>query len=162
MINCKTVNDKKLLRILEKIRSDVEDKYDTHCCTGTITASLFNDLDDTVNIHTRNTGNVVLDSASEVNEVKDEIGASRCSNASIYTPDFLMDWHTNSNHKGRRVYISYSYGDTIFRYKSDAGIKDIIEPKNKWVIKCFTIPTDGLFWHCVATNSYRITLGFVI
>ena len=94
-------------------------------------------------------------------EVRKHIGAIRVTNCSMYTPDYLMDWHTNSNMKGKRVYIVYNYGDTVFRY-IDGEQRDIVEPSNIWLMKEFEIPSEGLLWHTVATNDYRITLGFML
>lgn len=87
------------------------------------------------------------------------LDASKVTNSCIYLPDCVLGWHTNSDDKGTRIYLTYSYGDTVFRYVENGVINDSYDYKDQWTIRRFDITSDPL-WHCVATNDNRVVLGF--
>lgn len=74
-----------------------------------------------------------------------------------------MGWHTNSDGKVDgvlRLYAVYnSTNDSVFSYldKNSGAIRSIKEPMG-WSAKLFSI--EDQFWHCVKSNSVRLSLGF--
>lgn len=75
-----------------------------------------------------------------------------------YPPDGGMDWHTNGNNIGIRIYVSWSEnGDSgMLWYKNN---KVIIDKDNPGLnIRQFYTPC----WHYVWSKCYRYSLGFKI
>lgn len=90
----------------------------------------------------------------------------------IHSGDFLypkngyMGWHTNADTPYLRCYITYSEnGDSYFKYR-DPITKEIITDKDNlgWTIRYFDISnkSDELLWHCVYSNTNRISMGYRI
>lgn len=87
------------------------------------------------------------------------LGADSCTNAIMYQPLSMMTWHTNSNSAGYRLYITYSLGDSIFRYIKNNKIIDINEQPG-WNINYFKIDSTDLLWHTIWTKHKRYAFGF--
>lgn len=82
-----------------------------------------------------------------------------------YRPGGFMSWHTNSNDAGIRLYISYAeVGDrSFFRYQDPATHN--VETSNDtagWQLRFFevSVESDKKFWHCVQSDTDRLSLGF--
>ena len=77
-----------------------------------------------------------------------------------------MGWHTNSNATGLRCYINYSEnGDSYFKYYDMEQNKTYTTQYNiGWSIRYFDVYNDPnkYFWHCVYSNTNRISIGFRI
>lgn len=76
----------------------------------------------------------------------------------IYPPDGGMDWHTNSDLAGKRMYVSWSE-------TGDSGMGWIENGKTKldydhvgWNIRIFSVPQ----WHCVFSKCWRCSVGIKI
>lgn len=88
------------------------------------------------------------------------------SGAFIYPKTGYMGWHTNADTPYLRCYITYSEnGDSYFKYR-DPYTKEIIISKDNigWTLRYFKISNkiDELLWHCVYSNTLRISLGYRI
>lgn len=81
----------------------------------------------------------------------------------LYPPGGYMSWHTNSNTPGERVYLTYvpESDKSFFRYRNNQG--DIITSYDKtgWTMRRFHAGKhDNLLWHCVYSDTYRLSVGF--
>ena len=78
-----------------------------------------------------------------------------------YPPTGYMSWHTNSNRPCKRLYITYSDGESYFRYLNDGKVTTDYD-NNGITIREFDIPElPNKFWHCVASeNANRLSFGF--
>tara|TARA_B100001769_G_scaffold195119_1_gene155543 strand:+ start:24486 stop:25544 length:1059 start_codon:yes stop_codon:yes gene_type:complete len=84
-----------------------------------------------------------------------------------YPPNGACGWHTNANLVGKRVYLTYAEEEnkSFFRYY-DSEKDEIVTKYDKkgWNINSFNVENnnDGgnCFWHCVGSNTNRISLGF--
>jgi hypothetical protein len=76
-----------------------------------------------------------------------------------YPKNGYMGWHTNGDHPGYRMYASWSNegGKSFFRYKENDKIITSYD-KQGWNYRLFKVP----IWHCVYSDTNRISLGFVI
>lgn len=86
----------------------------------------------------------------------------RCTNAKIYPPMSVLNWHTNSDLPGIRTYYTYSEKEAIFRYR-DPATGEIIDDYDNigWTVRQFTITKDNLFWHAVWSDGPRYSFGFL-
>ena len=77
-----------------------------------------------------------------------------------------MGWHTNADTAYLRCYITYSEnGDSYFKYYDQLTKKTIVDMDNiGWTLRYFKISNkiDELLWHCVYSNTLRISLGYRI
>jgi hypothetical protein len=84
----------------------------------------------------------------------------------LYPKNGCMGWHTNSNSTGLRCYINYSEnGDSYFKYYDMEQNKTYTTQDNiGWSIRYFDVYNDPnkYFWHCVYSNTNRISIGFRI
>jgi hypothetical protein len=78
------------------------------------------------------------------------------SNCIAYPPKGGMDWHTNGNDPGMRIYVSWSEnGDSgMMWYKNNQILIDKDSPG--FNIRQFLTPC----WHGVWSNCYRYSMGF--
>ena len=81
-----------------------------------------------------------------------------------YPPNGACGWHTNSNSIGKRIYLTYAKEEnkSFFRYY-DNNKEDIVTKYDKkgWTINKFNIDNEkNLFWHCVGSDTNRISIGF--
>jgi hypothetical protein len=83
--------------------------------------------------------------------------------AVYYAPNSFMNWHTNSNCEGKRVYISWSAeeGKNFFRYRTGGKTTTVYEDKGL-CIREFNITKEKPFWHCVGCSTHRFSMGFLI
>ena len=96
---------------------------------------------------------------------KDISGNISSSGLYLYPPNGYCGWHTNSTCIGERIYLSWCKegNKSFFRY---------INPKTKelhtkwekegWNINRFKVSNeeDKLFWHCVYSDTIRLSIGF--
>tara|TARA_B100001769_G_scaffold195119_1_gene155540 strand:- start:17993 stop:19009 length:1017 start_codon:yes stop_codon:yes gene_type:complete len=81
-----------------------------------------------------------------------------------YPPNGACGWHTNCKNPGKRVYLTYAEeGNKSFLRYYDNEKNEIITKYDKkgWNINEFHIEKNNNFWHCVGSNTNRISLGFV-
>lgn len=101
---------------------------------------------------------------SELGILMPELDGLQISGNAIYLKGSHMGWHCNHSRSDGRVYCSWnqSGNSNYFRYQHPLTgeiITDWEDPD--WNIKSFIIPqTPSRFWHCVATSSVRLSLGF--
>jgi hypothetical protein len=76
-----------------------------------------------------------------------------------YPKNGYMGWHTNGDHPGYRLYASWSEegNKSFFRYQENGETVTSYD-KQGWNYRLFKVP----FWHCVYSETNRISLGFVI
>lgn len=84
----------------------------------------------------------------------------------LYPKNGYMGWHTNADTPYLRCYITYSEnGDSYFKYR-DTDTKEIIIDRDNigWTARYFNISDkqDELLWHCVYSNTNRISMGYRI
>ena len=84
----------------------------------------------------------------------------------LYPKNGYMGWHTNADTPYLRCYITYSEnGDSYFKYR-DPNTKEIIIDTDNigWTMRYFVISNkiEELFWHCVYSNTNRISIGYRI
>jgi hypothetical protein len=84
----------------------------------------------------------------------------------LYPKNGYMGWHTNADTPYLRCYMTYSEnGDSYFKYRNPTSNKIIIDNDNiGWTMRYFMISnkTEELFWHCVYSNTNRISIGYRI
>jgi hypothetical protein len=82
-----------------------------------------------------------------------------------YPPKGYMGWHTNEDNTGYRIYIVYSEnGDSFFTYK-DPETGNLVNSFDNagWNMRSFKVGNHAEpLWHCVASYTNRISLGFNI
>jgi hypothetical protein len=119
---------------------------------------------------TKDTPLVPADRNYRITDLKDSslqkaielLGADKCTNAFIYPPNTILDWHTNSNDPGIRTYYTYSIKKSIFKYiDPDTGAtvldKDLI---GAWTCRSFPIAVEKPIWHTVWSEGIRFAFGF--
>ena len=83
-----------------------------------------------------------------------------------YPKKSYMSWHTNADDPYLRCYITYSKtGDSYFKYYDQKLKKTVItQDYVGWNIRYFHVSNkpNELFWHCVYSNTDRISIGFQI
>ncbi len=84
----------------------------------------------------------------------------RISGRNIYPPGGHLGWHTNSNHPGKRIYITHveESDKSFFRYIQD-GREITSYDKKGWNMREFEVD-DNPLWHCVYTDIERLSIGF--
>lgn len=90
------------------------------------------------------------------------LGADARSNAIVYPPNGIMDWHTNSNMPGQKLYYNFNLGRGYFYFK-DTVTGEIVDDHDNigWTARRFDIPDRPPFlWHAVTTFSLRFSFGF--
>lgn len=83
-----------------------------------------------------------------------------------YKPGNYMDWHTNANKLGIRLYVSIATKNDHSGFKYyDAEKDEVVDiaDKTHWTCKLFNINKDTPLWHSVyAKDAHRLSLGFNI
>lgn len=80
----------------------------------------------------------------------------RLTNIIAYPPNGGMDWHTNGNDAGNRLYVSWSDNGNsgMCWYREN---KIVVDQDHKgWNIRYFSVPE----WHKVWSKCYRLSFGF--
>jgi hypothetical protein len=95
-------------------------------------------------------------------EVVEILGATHCTNAVVYPPYSMMEWHTNNDMPGYRVYYTFSLKPAVFRY-IDPHTKEMIDsPDNVgWTVRRFLVDPDAELWHTVWSENIRFAFGFM-
>jgi hypothetical protein len=102
-----------------------------------------------------------LETDSNIQHVVQLLGATRCTNAIIYPPNSIMEWHTNSDNEGLRTYYVYTQRKSIFRYVDPTTNKIINDYDNiGWTCRSFRIDKKVPLWHCVWSEGIRFSFGF--
>jgi hypothetical protein len=105
-----------------------------------------------------------VDIAREVNRLTNN-KLQRQTGCFWYPNKGYMDWHTNEDNTGYRIYIVYSEnGDSFFRYMDPLTEEIITSYDNPgWNMRSFKVGGyNKPLWHCVLSNTDRISLGFNI
>ena len=94
---------------------------------------------------------------------KNLLGASRVTNACVYSPMGGMFWHTNSNFEGTRLYYTFGLDRSVFKYKDPhTGEEHESWDAVGWTCRTFDIPEDKPLWHSVWTSGRRFSFGFML
>ena len=82
----------------------------------------------------------------------------------LYPPGGFMSWHTNSNTPGDRVYLTYvpQGGKSFFKYRDADGKIVTSYDQTGWTMRHFRTEKHDLLWHCVGSETYRLSIGFRI
>lgn len=96
-----------------------------------------------------------------IQEVIEELGAYECTNTMVYAKNSGINWHTNSDNVGTRIYIIFTVKPGIFRYR-DPNTGEIIDDEDYvgWTQREFKIDKEKLLWHCVYSPGIRFAYGF--
>ena len=94
---------------------------------------------------------------------KNLLGASRVTNACVYSPMGGMFWHTNSNFEGTRLYYTFGLDRSVFKYKDPhTGEEHESWDAVGWTCRTFDILKDKPLWHSVWTSGRRFSFGFML
>lgn len=98
----------------------------------------------------------------KLDQIAKDLGYDSNTGCFIYNRMSSMGWHTNSDSVGERMYITFTMGDSVFRYKDpDTGeIVDDYDEKGGWTIRQFTIPKGKPLWHTIWSEKPRFSFGF--
>ena len=80
-----------------------------------------------------------------------------------YPPGGACGWHTNSNNPGERYYLVWTKdsGKSFFRYYDNENDEIVTQyDKKGWALKKFEVGDKKLLWHCVGSDTTRISIGF--
>ena len=81
----------------------------------------------------------------------------RISGRMIYPNGGYMEWHTNSDWPGTRLYAAWSEtGDSGMLFVDAAGNTYADYDKPGWNIRTFKCPT----WHAVFSKCWRVSIGW--
>lgn len=82
----------------------------------------------------------------------------------LYPPGGFLDWHTNSDHPGRRIYLIWNEAPgSFFRYKDpNSGRFHTVEDAVGWCFRTFVVAPAHTppLWHCVYAAGDRFAMGF--
>lgn len=96
---------------------------------------------------------------ARVHDVAEVIEASNRGNK-LYPPGGYLQWHTDSDNPGVRVYFTFTAKEgSFFRYFQDGEVMTLMD-KVGWNVRIFHVNPAHLFWHCVYAASTRYTFGF--
>lgn len=83
-----------------------------------------------------------------------------------YPKKGFMTWHTNEDNPGYRLYFAYAYEDNMSYFKFvNPETQKIVTSYDRigWTLRGFRVGRDEKrFWHCVGSNTNRLSLGFNI
>jgi hypothetical protein len=86
-----------------------------------------------------------------------ETTTRKISGRMIYPPNGYMDWHTNGDCPGTRMYAAWSEtGDSGMMFLDKDGIPYIDQDIQGWNIRTFDCPT----WHNVWSRCWRVSIGW--
>jgi hypothetical protein len=95
----------------------------------------------------------------DLSRICEGMGYGWCSNFNIMAASTQMPRHTNSNHKGWRVY--YTKGGGVFKYIDENGEQQVSEDNAEgWTCRRFKIRSRNPLWHSVYARNQRIAFGF--
>ena len=79
----------------------------------------------------------------------------------FYPENGFMSWHTNIKSPGRRIYLSYVEEANKSAFKYIQNNREIVSfDFVGWNMREFLVSEDNLFWHCVYTETPRMSIGF--
>jgi hypothetical protein len=88
---------------------------------------------------------------------REQYGES-CTAAIWYPPGGFMDWHTNSNNPGKRLYVSWSEtGDSGMKWYRDGEVIDDPDQPG-WNARIFDTPQ----WHMIYADCWRFSIGWKV
>jgi hypothetical protein len=77
-------------------------------------------------------------------------------------PESCLDWHTDSDFVGTRLYYTYTEEEAIFKYSSNNSIQLDYDAVGAWTCRSFNIVSDKLLWHSSWNKGLRYVFGFSI
>jgi Pyruvate/2-oxoacid:ferredoxin oxidoreductase delta subunit len=165
----KSVPCKEIIEILSKEIKEFGLSFAKDIKPGNVTKSAFDKFISAIPKTTDNVkasryyGQYSMERRNEpyIKQVIDILGAHSCTNTVYYCPNSCIDWHTNSDNVGTRIYILFTNKPGIFRYKDPMSGK-IIDDEDYvgWTQREFKVDKDNLLWHCVYSPSSRFAYGF--
>lgn len=90
-------------------------------------------------------------------------GELKLSGNNLYPNPGWMNWHTNNNYPGTRCYFTYvkDINKSCFKYYNLKEKKVITDVDNsECILRKFVVNEDNPFWHCVESNTTRLSIGF--
>lgn len=143
----------------------VSEKYlFEHCIPSPLTEMDWAEHQNAINLGTYGDETIL----KMVNSLKHYLGLAKIDGIAFYPKNSKLSWHHNSNTAGHHLLFSYSIdGKGFFRYY-DVSTKSIVTVDDPigWTAKVNYFPDHVLgkdvFWHCVGTDNYRISLGYTI
>lgn len=75
-------------------------------------------------------------------------------------PGSYLDWHTDSDFVGTRIYYTYSKAESIFKYYDNSSVQVDYDAIGEWTCRQFTVKSDDLLWHSVWNSDIRYVFGF--
>lgn len=75
-------------------------------------------------------------------------------------PESYLNWHTDSDFVGKRLYYTYTDHEAIFKYSSNNTIKLDYDAVGAWTCRSFDIVENELFWHSSWNKGLRYVFGF--
>lgn len=104
-----------------------------------------------------------------IGPVMNYLGGPRNSLACYYPPGGYLGWHHNGNASGYNTLLTYNPdGKGFFKYYDQRNDQFVTLQDNPgWNIRFGYFPNyhsepENVFWHTAYTDSYRLTLGFVV
>jgi len=81
-----------------------------------------------------------------------------------YPPGTYFGWHTNHGYPGWRLYLSHAEepGRSCFRYRDPASGAVVTSPDGRWDVRFFEVSAERLFWHAIASDTHRFSVGWVV
>lgn len=81
-----------------------------------------------------------------------------------YPPGSYMGWHTNSRFPGWRLYVTYCAEPekSFFRYRDPDSGEIVTSTDRQWHVRMFRVSADKLLWHCVYSDTDRLSIGYVV
>jgi hypothetical protein len=135
-----------------------------HCIPAPLTEMYWGEHQNLINLGTYGDETIL----KMVNRLKHYLGLEKIDGIIFYPKDSKLSWHHNSNTAGYHLLFNYSIdGQGFFRYY-DVGTKSIVTVDDPigWTAKINYFPDHAfgkdVFWHCVGTENYRISIGFTI
>lgn len=79
-----------------------------------------------------------------------------------YPPGTFFGWHTNESYPGWRLYLSHSEdpGRSFFRYRDPRSGEVVTSLDGAWDLRCFVISAEQPFWHAIASETHRFSVGW--
>lgn len=152
------------ISLLERERHYVESLFEDSGGYSENEPPEFSQLDTSINInHPKVTDKLLpLNRDTQAKAIADAMGFTKSTNTLLYKPNAVMSWHTNADKAGKRAYLTYSYGKSVFRYRDPLTneIIDSHDPVGRWFIRYFDLTRSPLLWHTISSGSYRIAYGF--
>lgn len=89
------------------------------------------------------------------------VGKVRVTGNFWYPPGGYMGWHTNGNDPGVRLYATWAKEGykSFFRYATAGAIVTSYDAEG-WNFRQFTVDRQRPFWHCVYSDTHRVSFGF--